>query len=88
MTNKTFFIHGHSVRQKDVPMAHHLAGLSYTATGYGIRIPTTHMVEYNGRWRRVYHCIYGNKMSTVTKAMTSGTLYIGKLSDNLIVMNY
>ena len=44
-------------------------GLSYTATGYGARIPTEYMVEFNGKWRRVYCRIYSN----------SGTLYIGKL---------
>jgi hypothetical protein len=42
-------------------------GLQYTATGYGSRIPSSYMVKYNGRWRRVYVCIYGN----------AGTAYIG-----------
>lgn len=50
-------------------------GLSYTASGYGKRIPTIYMLKYNNRWRRVYCCIYSN----------SGTLYIGKLSDRLFV---
>ena len=37
-------------------------GLSYTATGYGRKIPTTKMVKLPGvnRWRRVYCCIYSN----------------------------
>ena len=52
-----------------------LKGLSYTATGYGKRIPTIHMVKYKDKWRRVYCCIFSNV----------GTCYIGKLSDNLIV---
>ena len=45
-------------------------GLSFTATGYGSRIPTRYMVKFNGRWRRVYCRQYSN----------AGTLYIGKLS--------
>lgn len=48
------------------PMPHHIAGLSYTATGYGRKIPTDYMVNYLGRWRRVYCCVFSN----------SGTLYI------------
>lgn len=59
----------------DKPMAHHRRGLSFTATGYGKRIPTPYMIKYRGKLRRVYCMIYSN----------SGTLYIGKLSDNLIV---
>jgi hypothetical protein len=37
-------------------------GLSYTASGYGRKIPTTQMVRLPGspRWRRVYCCIYSN----------------------------
>jgi len=50
-------------------------GLSYTASGYGKRIPTTKMVRYQGKWRRVYCCIYSNV----------GTCYIGKLSDKLYI---
>ena len=57
------------------PMRHHEAGLSWTASGYGKRIPTQHMVKFNGRWRRVYCCVYSN----------IGTLYIGNLKESLIV---
>jgi hypothetical protein len=64
-----------SVDYKEAPMPHHRAGLTWTATGYGKRIPTAYMVRFNGRWRRVYCCIYSN----------IGTTYIGKLSDGLIV---
>lgn len=46
-------------------------GLSYTASGYGARIPTRYMVKFNGKWRRVYCRIYSN----------NGTLYIGRLND-------
>ena len=35
-------------------------GLSYTASGYGAKIPTRYMVKYNGRWRRVYAACHGN----------------------------
>lgn len=37
-------------------------GLSYTATGYGSKIPTSKMVRLPGchRWRRVYCTIYSN----------------------------
>ena len=66
------------VESKDSPLPWQNAGLAYTATGYGKRIPTRHMVKFNGRWRRVYCCIYSN----------IGTCYIGNLSDNLIVQGY
>lgn len=64
-----------SVDSKESPMWWHDKCLSYTASGYGKRIPTRYMVKFNNKWRRVYLCIYSN----------IGTLYIGKLSDNLIV---
>ncbi len=50
-------------------------GLSFTASGYGERVPTSYMVNYHNKWRRVYCAIYSN----------IGTCYIGKLSDNLII---
>lgn len=49
-----------SVQIKSQPMPHHLAGLSFTASGYGSRIPTGYMVSWLGRWRRVYCRIYSN----------------------------
>jgi len=49
------------------PMKHHELGLSWTATGYGTKIPTRYMVRtIDSKWRRVYCCIYSN----------SGTLYV------------
>lgn len=57
------------VPAKKVPMAHHIAGLTWTATGYGSRIPTEWMVKVNSKWRRVYLRCYSN----------IGTTYIGKL---------
>jgi len=37
-----------------------------TASGYGGKIPTRHMIRYAGRWRRVYAMLYSN----------SGTAYV------------
>ena len=48
---------------KDVkvcPMAHHEAGLSYTASGYGEKIPTIYKVNLGNTWRRVYCRIFSN----------------------------
>ena len=43
----------------DLP-PHMKAGLSYTATGYGFRIPTRFMVVVNGKRRRIYSCCFSN----------------------------
>lgn len=50
------------VPSKEAPMWWHLAGKTYTKTGYGRRIPTRHMVQLPGspRWRRVYCYIFSN----------------------------
>lgn len=42
------------VRMTDVPAA------GKTVSGYGGKIPTAHMIEYLGTWRRVYAMVYGN----------------------------
>jgi hypothetical protein len=47
-------------RQTDQPTYGH------SASGYGGKIPTRHMLRYAGRWRRVYVMCYSN----------SGTAYI------------
>jgi len=79
---KNAYIHFHCVRPdgtrdtfhtlmvpaKTAPLWWQEKGLSFTATGYGSRIPTQTMVLVNGKWRRVYCRIYSN----------SGTCYIGK----------
>lgn len=89
------YIHGSTARQdgtqdsffstrvesKDAPMMHHKLGLSYTASGYGSRIPMPYVVKFNGKWRRVYARCYSN----------NATLYIGKLSqvgERLMVRDY
>jgi len=76
-TMQTFTIANETVLAKHAPMRVHQLGLMQTATGYGKRIATATMVQYRGKWRRVYCCIFSN----------IGTCYIGKLSDNLIVKN-
>lgn len=35
-------------------------GLLYTRTGYGRKIPTTKMILFERRWRRIYCCIFSN----------------------------
>lgn len=74
LTNRTTNVQA-NLLAKDSPLWWQLAGLSYSATGYGKRIPTRDMVHYMGKWRRVYCCIYSN----------NGTCYIGKLSDSLTI---
>jgi hypothetical protein len=59
----------------DRPLWWQTQGLTYTATGYGKRIPTRWMVRHNGKLRRVYCAIYSN----------IGTCYIGDLADGLTV---
>ena len=87
---KTVFLRGKSVRKdgtfhafwtkecpvKDDPLPHHIAGLSYTDTGYGARIPTIQKVFFNGKWRRVYCRIYGN----------SGTCYLRTEKSEIIAV--
>ena len=62
---------------KYAPMAHHLAGLAWTASGYGARIPMPYMVRVNGKWRRVYCRIYSN----------IGTLFIGRKYDGMQIVD-
>lgn len=64
---------------KEKPLPWQTRGLSYTASGYGARIPTAYLVKFKGKWRRVYCRIYSN----------SGTLFLGKNpSDGPIVDIY
>lgn len=50
-------------------------GLSYTASGYGRKIPTSHMIRHNGRWKRVYCCVCSN----------IGTCYILSGNDWIVI---
>ena len=60
MTEQVFNIE--ELDSKHAPLWWHLAGLTYTASGYGKKIPTATMVRLPGspRWRRVYCCIFSN----------------------------
>jgi len=57
-----------AVESRESPLWWQERGLSYTASGYGLKIPSRHMVRWNGKWRRVYICCVSN----------SGSAYIGK----------
>ena len=45
---------------KDAPMWHHKRGLSFTATGYGEKIPLATKVKIAKRWYRIYCTIHSN----------------------------
>ena len=51
----------HDVRVHE--LYHHKAGLSYTATGYGDKLPTVYKIRVQGRWRRVYSRCFSNVSS-------------------------
>ncbi len=65
------------LESKDAPLWWHERGLSYTASGYGRKIPTRTMVKLPGspRWRRVYCCIYSN----------IGTCYVTRGKDWIVI---
>lgn len=65
------------LESKDAPLWWHTQGLSYTASGYGRKIPTPTMVKLPGspRWRRVYCCIFSN----------AGTCYVTKGRDWIVI---
>lgn len=66
------------VEWKESPLWWQIAGLSFTASGYGARIPTTRMIKLHGRWHRVYCRIYSN----------NGTLFIGKKHDGSAIVQF
>ncbi len=46
------------------PLSHHKLGLTYTANGYGRKLPTRYMLSFNsGRFRRVYATCFSNVAS-------------------------
>ncbi len=49
-----------AVEHKEKPLFHHLNNLSYTATGYGSKLPTRYMVRFDSRWYRVYSVCFSN----------------------------
>lgn len=50
-------------------------GLMYTSTGYGDKIPTSKKIRVDGRWYRIYCCIFSN----------SGICYIRKGGELVII---
>jgi hypothetical protein len=50
-------------------------GLSYTASGYGRKIPTQYQVKDNNRWKRVYCACFSN----------SGTCYFLRKGEWVLV---
>lgn len=50
-------------------------GLSYTASGYGNKIPTQYMINFEGRNYRVYCRIYSNL----------GTCYIIRKGEEIVI---
>ena len=63
---------------KSAPLWWQNANLSQTASGYGKRLTTRWMVQYNGKWRRIYACQYSN----------AGTLFIGPSIASGLVVTY
>jgi hypothetical protein len=66
-----------SVPVKIAPLWFHTRGLQQTASGYGSKLATQYMVQWSGRWRRVYVACYSN----------AGTAYIGKPGDWLATVS-
>ena len=62
---------------KEAVMPHQARGLTWTASGYGERVPTRYMVQVDNRWRRVYCCITSNN-GTLFIGRNNGTLFIGR----------
>ena len=58
--NRTVYLGDSPVTAEFRPMSHHVAGLTYTRSGYGAKIPTPYMVSLGGRLRRVYCTVYSN----------------------------
>lgn len=65
------------LEHKQVLLPHQRLGLQYTRSGYGSRIPTTHMVKLpqGKRWRRVYCCVWSN----------AGTCYVSVGKDWIVI---
>ena len=69
---KKIFWHEIPVDQK---MLKPVTRYSQSATGYGSKLPTDRMINYRGRWHRIYCMIYSN----------SGTLYFVSGGKRIIV---
>lgn len=84
MTNTAYLQHGSAdnlpmcteqVEMKEKLLPWQELGLSYTASGYGSKIPTRFMVKFYGRWHRVYCRVFSNV----------GSLYIVSQGDEIRV---
>jgi hypothetical protein len=75
VTTDTLTIGGTAYPAKRAPLWWHLKGLQQTASGYGGKLTTTRMVEYLGRWRRVYVMQWSN----------AGTAYVLVKGERVIV---
>jgi hypothetical protein len=60
ITESTLEVGGIRVPSRTTLLWWQRRGLSFTRSGYGRRIPTSRMVYLNGKWRRVYCCIFSN----------------------------
>ena len=72
-TPDRIYIEDHDVMVDYLPWQ--LQGKTYTATGYGSKIPTSKKIKYNGIWHRIYCAIYSN----------IGTCYIISKGQKIIV---
>jgi hypothetical protein len=65
------------IESKHAPLPWQVQGLSYTASGYGRKIPSSTMVRLPGspRWRRVYVCQVSN----------AGTAYVLQGQDWIVI---
>ena len=57
------------------PLWFHTQGLMQTATGYGKKLKTEHMIKLNNRLYRVYCCLISN----------SGTCYIKTKNGDIVI---
>ena len=48
----------------EAPLDWQKAGLTYTASGYGTKIPTRYKISFNGKQYRLYATHYSNAAST------------------------
>lgn len=71
-------IHREKLQVKEKLLWWQERGLTYTATGYGKKIPTAYMVRFNNRWYRVYCAIFSN----------IGSLYIVSAGEKITVEIY
>lgn len=76
---------------KEAPLWWHVQGLSYTASGYGSRIPTVHKVQLPDargvlRWRRVYCCVWSNSGTCYVETGARKRTEYGKMRRDWIVI--